>query len=351
MNVLMINEKTQLLASVGFMCSLCAIGLSTHILMDKPTINNSVIDGAMQSIYEARFADANPLNNISISVMGTIKYAAFKQAEQGAIIGNDGWLFTSEEFEVDPRFQENMSRSATEIARVKAALERRDITLIPVIIPDKADVYPEHLRTARPSEIETRRHNLLSLLAIRNVVAVDAFSVLAANDVGGRAFLKDDTHWSPYGSRAVAEMIASHLTNLDITLTPATVTTAQGPTVNFDGDLLQFVPTGALRPAFGPEQNQIETYTTTVETAGGLFGDTSVDVALVGTSFSAKSEWNFPGFLQDALGADVINFASEGQGPFAPMHAFLASETFRNTPPKLVVWEIPARYTSKEMNQ
>jgi alginate O-acetyltransferase complex protein AlgJ len=351
MNMLMINEKTQLVASVGFMCSLCAVGLSTHILMDQPTVNGSVIDGAMQSIYEASFVDANPLNNVSISVMGAIKYAAFKQAEQGAIVGNDGWLFTSEEFEVGAKFQENISQSATEIARVKATLEQKGIKLIPVIIPDKADVYPEHLRTARPSEIKTRRDDLLSQLATRNVVTLDAFKALASNDVGGRVFIKDDTHWSPDGSRAVAKMIASHLTNLDITLTPATVTTTQGPTIDFDGDLLQFVPTGALRPTFGPEQNQIDTYTTTVETAGGLFGDANVDVALVGTSFSAKTEWNFPGFLQDALGADVLNFASEGKGPFAPMHAFLASDTFQNTPPKIVVWEIPARYTSKEMNQ
>ncbi|AXI48649.1 hypothetical protein C1J03_23195 [Sulfitobacter sp. SK012] len=349
--MLMINEKTQMMASVGFLYFLAAIGLSAHMLMEKPAINTSVIDGAMQSIYEKGFTEANPLNDASISVMGTIKYAAFGQAEQGAVVGKDGWLFTSEEFEVSPDFYENMSQSATEIARVQAFLKRKGITLIPVIVPDKADVYAKHLRVSRPAETQTRRKDFFSLLAARNVMALDAYDALRPNDLRANGFIKDDTHWSPTGSRAVAEIVAAHLKNLDVELAPATVTTVQGPKVDFDGDLLQFVPTGALRKVFGPEQNQIATYTTTVEAAGGLFGDANVDVALVGTSFSAKPEWNFTGFLQDALAADVLNFASEGQGPFAPMVAFLASDTFQDTPPKIVVWEIPSRYTSKEMIQ
>ncbi len=349
--MLMINEKTQLVTSIGFTCSLAAIGLSSHLLMDKPVFNKSVVDGAMQSIYEDGFTFANPLNNASISVMGAIKYAIFRQADQGAVVGKDGWLFTAEEFEVSADFYENMSRSATEIARIQVFLKRKGITLIPVIVPDKSDVHADQLEVSRPSEVQTRRKDLFSLLAKRNVAVLDAFSVLDTDNEWGNGFIKDDTHWSPIGSRAVAEMVASHLTKLNVDLTPATVTTVQGPAVNFNGDLLQFVPTGAMRTALGPEQNQINTYTTTVETEDGLFGDTSADVALVGTSFSAKSEWNFAGFLQDAMGADVLNFASEGQGPFIPMQAFLASDTFQNTPPKLIVWEIPARYTSKDMNQ
>jgi alginate O-acetyltransferase complex protein AlgJ len=346
-----LNEKSQMLASVGFVVSLAAVGLSTHITMDKPSGDNSAISGALQSVYEAGFTQANPLNTMSISAMGAFKFAAFQQAEPGAIVGKDGWLFTAEEFEVGLNFYENLSRSATEIARVQAILKQQGITLIPVIVPDKADVYPEHLWMDRPMEVVTRRAHLLSLLAARNVAVLDAFDTLAPHKTWGGGFIKDDTHWSPTGSRAVAEMVAAHHARLDVELTSATVTTTQGPTVNFDGDLLQFVPTGALRTAFGPAQNQIDTYTTTVEAAGGLFGDITVDVALVGTSFSAKSEWNFAGFLQDALGADVLNFAISGEGPFRPMQDFLASGTFQNTPPKLVVWEIPARYTSKDMNQ
>jgi alginate O-acetyltransferase complex protein AlgJ len=346
--MMMLNEKAQLLVSVGFVYSLAAVGLSTHNLMDPVDGNHDVINGVRQSAYEAGFTKANPLNDVSIAAMGTFKYAVFGQAETGAIIGKNGWLFTSEEFEVSDNFLDNLSQSATEIARVSAIMKQKGIALIPVIVPDKSEAFADMLRTARPVEIETRRAHVMSLLAARNVAAIDALGAIKAAKTG---FIKDDTHWSPTGSRAVAEFIAAHAAILDVDLTPATVTTTQGPAVDFDGDLLQFVPSGAFRAALGPAQNQIESYTTSVESAGGLFGETDIDVALIGTSFSAKPEWNFAGFLQDALGAEVLNFAIEGQGPFKPMQAYLASETFQNTPPKLVVWEIPARYTSKDMNQ
>ncbi|MEP4198341.1 MAG: hypothetical protein ABJL99_22190 [Aliishimia sp.] len=349
--MLILSDKLQVFASVGFIYSLAAIGLSAHLLMDKPIGEQSMIDGSLQSLYEAGFTHANPLNDTAISAMAAMKYAAFGQAHKGAIVGKDGWLFTSEEFEVDPNFYENMSNSATEIARVRALMKRKGVKLIPVIIPDKADVHADKLKTNRPVEAEMRHGHLLSLLASRNVPVLDAKNVLSSNSAWGQGFLKDDTHWSPEGSRAVAEMVASHLAQFDIGLTQTSVTTVQGSPVNFNGDLLQFVPTGVLRETFGPAQNKISTYTTTVNTGSGLFGGTNIDVALVGTSFSAKAEWNFLGFLQDALGADALNFATEGQGPFAPMHDFIASDTFQNTPPKLVVWEIPTRYTSLEMTR
>ena len=43
----------------------------------------------------------------------------------------------------------------------------------------------------------------------------------------------------------------------------------------------------------GPEQRAIERYETVVEPSGGLFGAATIDVALVGTSFSAKPDWHF----------------------------------------------------------
>jgi alginate O-acetyltransferase complex protein AlgJ len=45
-----------------------------------------------------------------------------------------------------------------------------------------------------------------------------------------------------------------------------------------------------------------------------------------------------------AVGADVVNFAEEGHGPFAPMADYLDSDLAKNTPPKVVIWEFPVRY-------
>lgn len=349
--MLILRDKAKLLVSIGFVYTLAGVGLSTHMQIDQPTGLASAIDGSLQSIYETNFNKMNPLNTHAIVSLGALKYAVFGQAQSGAVVGKDDWLFTSEEFEVEPNFYQNMTNAVDEISRVQKLLKDHDVKLIPVLVPDKSDVYTEKLPFTRPVEIATRRQYLRSLLTARRVTPIDATDTLRALKNEGHGFLKDDTHWSPQGSQAVAKLVATYHDGLGVPLTSVSVTTTQGRSNLFDGDLLQFVPTGVFRQTIGPAQQYIDTFTTTVKTEGGLFDDVSVDVALVGTSFSAKPEWNFLGFLQDALGADVLKFATEGQGPFAPMHMFLASDTFRNKTPKLVIWEIPVRYTSKEIAQ
>ena len=339
------------LAAVAFVCMLALTGLSTHALRTTPLDSYDLWDGRMQTSYEAGFEAAMPLNDLAVTSIAALKYAVFGQAQTGAVVGKDGWLFTAEEFTTTPALGANLGRAADEIARVHGVLAQRGVHLIPVIVPDKAEVHRAHLHRPPPAQITLRRPALMALLEARGITALDAFDVLGAPALAQTAFLKDDTHWSPHGARAVARQIAAHHATLDIALPTAAVTTQQSAPVDFDGDLLNFVPTGALRAAFGPAQHQIDVFTTTVQSAAGLLGAQSAAVALVGTSFSAKPQWNFCGFLQDALRAEVVNFATQGQGPFAPMHAYLASAAFRDTPPATVVWEIPARYTSKDMTR
>ena len=77
-----------------------------------------------------------------------------------------------------------------------------------------------------------------------------------------------------------------------------------------------------------------------------LFGtDTPASIALVGTSYSANPRWSFEAALKLALQEDVINHAEEGQGPVAPMHAFL-ERVDPVAPPPVVIWEFPVRYLS-----
>ena len=85
-----------------------------------------------------------------------------------------------------------------------------------------------------------------------------------------------------------------------------------------------------------------DTTTTTAAPAEEEMVDTTVlDLAVEAGQFST---------LIAAIDAAGLGETLEGEGPFTPMQAYLASDTFQNTPPKLVVWEIPARYTSKELN-
>lgn len=341
-----IKPYIKMTISVGFVTVLAAIGLASHAPLTKSVNLKDTIDGSLQSAYEKQFQAKNPLQHIAINTFGAMKYALFGQASQGAIIGSDGWVFTAEELEVHPNFDANTEASVAEIARVSAVLSNLNINLLPVILPDKAEVYQEYLPVQKTSEIQQRREKFMSQLALEGITALDTSYALNKAKHRGDVFMQDDTHWSPFGSKTVAEKIAEVLNPLD--LTKVNVSTKHAKTAVFDGDLLAFMPTGAMRPYLGPVQHHIDQYVTTVDAGGSLFGDLAVDVVLVGTSFSAKPEWHFEGFLKQALGADLLNFATEGQGPFAPMDAFLASEILKTNPPKVVIWEIPVRYISKE---
>ena len=73
-----------------------------------------------------------------------------------------------------------------------------------------------------------------------------------------------------------------------------------------------------------------------------LFGDDNLpNIALIGTSFSRNS--NFLGFLQQALAAPVGNFSKDGGEFSGGANTYFNNPAFKDTPPKLVIWEIPER--------
>lgn len=335
------------LSAAGFVGALALVGALSHSGVG-PVPQVDVIKGEFQAAYEDSFKAANPLKDIAVGAFASIRYGLLNEASPGAIVGRDGWLFTAEELEVHDNFDANILKAAARIAEVRDELTTKGIRLIAAVVPDKADIYEDKLGMARPTQVRDRLakfNGYLDLMGVDHINAADALRVAAAE---GEAFMRDDTHWSPLGARAVADAIGRRLTGADIAR--VNVETTALSEASFDGDLLSFIPTGPFRGHVGPAQQTIRQFDTTVEAAGGLFGDAAVDVALIGTSYSAKSEWHFEGFLKQALGADVLNLSLEGQGPFAPMDAFLAGDVLKTTLPKLVIWEIPVRYISKDLN-
>jgi alginate O-acetyltransferase complex protein AlgJ len=73
-----------------------------------------------------------------------------------------------------------------------------------------------------------------------------------------------------------------------------------------------------------------------------LFGDAGLpNTALIGSSFSRNS--NFVSFLEYSLHARIGNFALDGGGFSKSAQAYFASAAFKDTPPRLIVWEVPER--------
>lgn len=76
--------------------------------------------------------------------------------------------------------------------------------------------------------------------------------------------------------------------------------------------------------------------------SSALFGEYRIPVALVGTSYSMRT--NVHGFLQQALGARVLNAAKDGSGFLQSAEVYFSNPAFRETPPQVVVWEVPERF-------
>ncbi len=139
---------------------------------------------------------------------------------------------------------------------------------------------------------------------------------------------------------------------MGLSATPSkTFDTRQEPLAPRPGDLVRLAGIDWLPVALQPPQEQVAPTVITeraeaVSDAGDnlddLFGDDNLpNVALIGTSFSRNS--SFVGFLQRALSAPVGNFAKDGGEFSGAAKAYFDSPAFRQTPPQLVIWEIPER--------
>lgn len=306
-------------------------GLAVH-RADLAALGTNIVDGSYQRLYEGRFKAELTGQDALVAAWAALRLGLLAEVADGAVLGRDGWLFTAEEFTAlaDP-----LELSAA-LPRVQAALAPHGITLVPVIVPDKARIAADHLPRARSDRFAARYDRSLDALRATGLPALDLRPALA----GG--FLRTDTHWAPDGAARVAGQIADALAGA--ALDRPGFDSARTGTAPLDGDLRKFAAVGDWDVPNTPAPETIPTHVTT---GGGLdlFGAAPVQVALVGTSFSARADLHFDGFLKSALGADVLNLALEGQGPLVPMDAFLADLNAGRMPDlRVVIWEIPERY-------
>ena len=334
-----------------FMLLVLAGGLLLALLTPA-TFNlpdESVLDGEWATTYQTNFEQALALREPSVTFWGGLSYVLFKEGRPGVLVGADGWLFTSEEFE---RYSaETLQENLETIATVRDTLASRDIELVIALVPAKARVYEEQLgRYGLPNYTAERYEVLRETLEGQGIPVANLLPALLDAKTESDVFLQADTHWTPYGAQVAAEAVAQTVQEQApfAELGETDFEVASEPPESHQGDLLTFLPLGYLEERIGPGAEGLEPFSAEQVGGGGgdLFGDPNVPVTLVGTSYSADPKWNFADALKVALGADVLNAAEEGEGPFLPMIEYLNSETLQNTVPELVVWEIPERYSA-----
>ena len=271
--------------------------------------------------------------------------------------GNDGWLFGRPDLITAAELPET---APLYLERLAEALRARGVTPVALIVPTRGSVAYRHMqRTKNPAlarydpEAAARGYrNFLGTLRKAGFIAPDLLGV--ARRAGDSFFFKRDHHWTPAAARAVAQAVAEELeTKLKTQLAALPKTsfhTRSRPPKRQLGTLARRAqarcPATALprervaqfetRPERTPER-------TDVPVAEALFAEQTPQIVLVGTSNShrdaGKPGLNFGGFLQAALGLEVLNAAFPGSGVYGSLESYLRSKDFRRTPPKVLIWE------------
>jgi alginate O-acetyltransferase complex protein AlgJ len=300
--------------------------------------DKTVLNGARSKALETSLEKAFPLRQAAIDVWGSLEFSLFGNGRKGVLVGGDGWFYSTEEFERPKNFDSEIADKLEYVTQVKTALENAGIKLVVVLVPAKARVYPEHLgRYVRPKYWDDVYSKFLSDLKARGVIAPNILNAMKAQN---SMFLKTDTHWTPAGARVAAQAVAELVKPL-LEFQPQVFTQKPGKVAPHEGDLLKFIPLASFSTKPAPEQFETPLVEGTENAGAGLFGDSKIELALVGTSYSANLKFNFDGALKLELQTDVLNLALEGKGPITPMQEFLKSRP-KNL--KLVVWEIPERF-------
>ncbi len=326
--------------------------------IDTNDLSKRILRGGDKGIttqLDSELNDAIGFKNFSRNLWGVIEYQVFKEGRKGVLIGKEGWLYSDEEFIHFPNELSELDAKLEFMASTEATLKSYGSELIIALVPAKSRVYPEYLgRYEQPSYTLERYGRALERIQSANLNVVDLYTPLKEAKSTQPTFLRTDTHWTTFGAEVAAQTISKQiketltLQNLDGDRYQTTVLDS----FQHSGDLLKFIPMGKYQN-LGPipdDMNKLSTEKVSSDDeqsaslGASLFGGATIPVTLIGTSYSANPLWNFEGALKVTLGADILNCADDGFGPIIPMKNYLESNELKETPPELVIWEIPERF-------
>jgi alginate O-acetyltransferase complex protein AlgJ len=268
----------------------------------------------------------------------------------GVRAGCPEWLFLADELTLHPDRNKSAEFRAALAVQLANRLNERGIRLLVAVVPDKTRIESAHLCGLRRSALFDKRVvNWLALLQPQGVETLDMTAVL--DSTPGERYYRTDTHWNETGAYAVAQTVATRLGELKWAVPAAGATLPEAVRIERSGDLVHLAGLdglpGFLRPAMEMVQ-ATKVAPITVE-SDDLFGDAGLPaIALIGTSYSRNS--NFVPFLEHKLGEPVANLAKDGGNFSGAAIAFFAGATFRDNPPRTIVWEIPERVIEMPIN-
>ena len=167
-----------------------------------------------ETFFEARFGFRAPLVRLHNALLSRSTGSVISDK---VLIGADGWLFYYPAVRSYLSPQLLSSRETTvlvySIEARRRFLAAHGIHYLVVLVPNKAEVYPEHLPPSyRRSPGPTRSDQLIDALAAASPAAVvDLRRTLPGQKEQGQLYHRTDSHWTDLGIILSCRQIASHL--------------------------------------------------------------------------------------------------------------------------------------------
>lgn len=321
---------------------------------DLPASKADILTGITAKQLETRLEENMPARGMLISTANAIRYKVFHSAGDQVRLGRDDWLFLNDELYVYDQAAAHQQARVELMAATAAALARANVHLVVALVPDKSRIYSDRLDASlRPAILASRYSTALAALQHAGVDTVDLAAPLSAAARTQAVYYRTDTHWNQTGARIAAEAIAAAVLRSQPDL-PAThyASLSSGPEQDRPGDLIRLMgleqSPAAWRPAPDREQ-KVTTERTGSDSELSLFGDHEVAVVLCGTSYSLRG--NFQGYLQQALSSEVLNTAKDGGGFLNAITTYLQDEAYKNSPPRVLIWEVPERFLQMPLDK
>lgn len=345
-----IGAALLLFLALGLVSSVTSILDGSLTLKPDNLTWSSFLDGKLSSEVNDNLAKT-PLPERAAQAGRYVLWVSIGDTGKNVRVGCPDWLFLADELRVYPQRELNALARAQNVEALNRALAQRGMTLVVAVVPDKSRIEAAHLcGLNRAQRFANRAEQWLAQLKAAGVATVDLQPVLQALvDAGQEAYLRTDTHWNEAGAEAAANAIAQRIKKLDLKLTPEQgFNVTRKEPVSRAGDLVRLAGLDTLPPSVQPRADHVAVSVFTPldgassSAADDLFGDAGLpNTALIGSSFSRNS--NFLPFLEAALRTKIGDFALDGGGFSKSAQAYFASAAFRDTPPRLIVWEIPER--------
>ena len=306
--------------------------------------------GAQADGIQAPAFSAEPCCNLCPEAHDAKKYTTRYQQNFTTLVQAEGdWLFRTQEdlrteFDTTPAGYQRMQQ-------LHNAFKSKGVELVVVYQPTRGLVNRNKLM---PSERERFDYDkalknykaMLGRFAKMGYYVPDLSPLTNERQSAHDFYFRGDQHWTPYGAMRTAKIVAETVKKI-----PGF---ADIPQREFETKISgRMGKTGTLHNMAGQlcgtsyavqYMDQFSTEPKGEAGSGDLFGDSgNPQITLVGTSHSGKN-YNFSGFLEQYIGADVLNVAFPGGGLEGSMLQYLGSDEFQKTPPKVLIWEFSPLY-------